>query len=595
MRIALTLALGVSVATCRLDKLINPATADRLTVTPAIIDTSAHVGSIGTGSVTLHVASVDGAALSWTATKSAAWLALSPIAGTTPDSVMVTFDPDTLSQTLHRDTIRFVTTGSTDTIKVPLVLDMLAPAPELAVTPASDAETLFVGSAVPDTFTLWIKNVGGLPLTWTAAADTGWIVLSDSGGTVAAQDSIPVTVTLTGNGLAAGTHNGSITVTAPGAVLPQANVPVHLTVQPCTETVVTLDAVVFAAIVLSDCGAPMRSGSQAKVYALQANAGDTLLVRLSSGAFDPYLILTNTTGVALLDSSDVCGAQTGPACLTFIVSTTGRYLIEATTKNPGESGAFTLSAARGLTPNQPSAVGQFRANGTTAIAVGAVTPESTVVFKATVNDPNPGDTVHLEVEVEGLTTGTQPIHTSPPVSPGTPVALSVTGFTDNEGYHWRARTCDQTARCSAWFNFGGNVDPAADFVVNSQPQNPAIGTLTQVGPGGPMPIGGGTGGTYPNSVTVTFGAGVTDVDPGDLISIEAEYQRTGTAFDSTTTRGPAVPSGGTATVSVSIAVQLLNLQADFHWRARVCDQTNRCSAWVSFGGNPEADIDFHVP
>src|SRR5258706_439444 len=396
--IALVLALGMSVTTCRLDKLINPAAADRLTVSPSTIDTLAHVGSTGSNAITLRVATVDGATLSWTATKSAAWLELSDSSGTTPDSVIATMDPDTLSQSLHQDTIKFVQTGSTDTIRVPVSLDMLAPAAELAVTPASDAETLFVGSAVPDTFTLWVKNTGGLPLTWAATADMVWITLSPSGSTVAPQDSISITVTLSGDSLTAATHQGSISVTAPGAVVPQFDIPVHLTVRPCTETVVALDAVVFGSIALSDCGAPMRSGSQAKLYAVQANAGDTLLVRLTSAAFDSYLILPNSSGVALLDSSDVCGAQTGPACLSFIVADPGRYVIEATTKNPGETGAFTLSAAKGLTPNPPSTVGQFRANGTTAIPVGTATPESTIVFKATVNDPNPGDTLHLEVE-----------------------------------------------------------------------------------------------------------------------------------------------------------------------------------------------------
>jgi hypothetical protein len=32
----------------------------------------------------------------------------------------------------------------------------------------------------------------------------------------------------------------------------------------------------------------------------------------------------------------------------------------------------------------------------------------------------------------------------------------------------------------------------------------------------------------------------------------------------------------------------------FHWQARACDQTNRCSAWVQFGNNAESDADFRV-
>jgi hypothetical protein len=171
----------------------------------------------------------------------------------------------------------------------------------------------------------------------------------------------------------------------------------------------------------------------------------------------------------------------------------------------------------------------------------------------------------------------------------------VGGLLDNEGYHWRARTCDNTGRCSTWFNFGGNVDPAVDFLVNSTPQNPTVGALGQVGQNGAMAIGGNSGGTRGGNVTVTFTAGVTDPDPRDLISIEAEYQKTGTSFDSTTTRGSGVLSGGQASVAVSLPVPLLLVTDSYHWRARVCDQTNRCSAWASFGGNPEGDADFRVP
>ena len=599
--IALVFALGVSVTTCRLDKLINPATADRLTVNPSIIDTSAHVGSTGTIAVTLRLATADGAAFPWTATASAAWLALSSLAGTTPDSVIVTIDPDTLAQALYQDTIKFVQTGSTDTIRVPVSLDMLPPAPELAVTPASRAETAFVGSALPDTFRLRIKNSGALPLTWAAVLDTGWITLSDSGATLVAQDSTSVTVTLDPESLAVGTHGTSISLTAPGAIGAPKSVPVTYTIRPCAETGITLDTIVAGSIALSDCGAPQRAGRQAKVYAVQAAMGDTLSFRLTSADFDAYLVFTNPTGVAVLAENDECGVEVGTACIKdFIVSNPGRYLLEVTTANAGEVGAYTLSAVKELSPSQP-ATGQFRANGTTAIAVGAVTPESTVVFKATVNDPNPGDSVRLEVEVEGLATGPQ-THVSPFVPRGTPVALPVTPLNDNEGYHWRARTCDQTGRCSTWFNFGGNVDPAVDFVVNSIPQAPdAPGSPDQFNGVGttPMPPAGGTGGGLGSNQTVTFRAVVTDPDPGDVLSLEVEVKDVGAAFDGLgTTRGVAVSSGSTAAVSVIIQAPVLG-QTNYYWRVRACDQTSQCGGWVSFGGpagdNPPRATDFHVP
>ncbi len=590
--VALVLALAVSVTTCRLDKLINPATADRLTVNPDSLRDSAHVGSTVARTRTVRVASADGVTLPWSATKTAAWVTLSP----TPDSIIVTLHPDTLSQTLHRDTIVFTSTQTKDTVRLPVLFAMLPPAAELVVTPASDAETAFVGSALRDTFALRVKNTGGLPLTWSAALDTGWVTLSDSGGTVPARDttSTIVTVTVNPDSLGPGTHRGAITISASGAIGSPATAPVTFTLMPCVQSGITLDTIVTGSIALNDCGALQRPGRQARLYYLQATAGDTLSFRLTSPDFNAYLVLTDRSGVAVLAENDDCGAPVGTSCIQdFIVSTTDRYVVEVTTKDSSETGAYTLSAVRELSPSQP-APGQYRADGVTAIAVGAVTPESTVVFKATLNDPNPHDSVRLEVEVEGLASG--PLtHTTALVPPGTPVALAVTGLHDDEGYHWRARTCDKTNRCSAWFNFGGNVDPAADFIVNWKPEDPMIGALAQIGPGGPMAIGGGTGGSYPNSVVVTFNADVTDFDPGDLISIEVEYKTTSVAFDSTTIKGSGVPSGGTAAISVSILVPLL-VTNDYHWRARVCDQTNRCSVWVSFGGgNPETDADFHVP
>jgi len=592
--IALVFALGVSVTTCRLDKLINPASANRLVVNPDSLVDSAHVGSLKAETTFVRVANADGVTIPWTATKSAAWVTLTRAA----DSLIVMLHPDTLSQTLHRDTIVFTSTQITGTVRVPIAFNMLPPAAELSVTPVSKAETAFAGSALPDTFSLTIDNTGALPLTWSAVVDSSWISVSkDSGGAPPTDRSL---VTLTPGSLPPGTHSGAITVTAPGAIGSPITVPVTLTLKPCVEASITLDTVVTGSIAASDCGAPQRAGRQAKLYAVQANAGDTLSFRLTSPDFNAYLVLTNKSGVAILAENDDCGAPVGTSCIQdFIVSTTDRYLVEVTTKDSAETGAFTLSATKELSPIQP-APGQYRADGTTAIPVGAVTPESTVVFKATVNDPNPHDSVRLEVEVEGLASG--PLtHTSPLVPRGTPVALPVTNLHDDEGYHWRARTCDKTSRCSTWFNFGGNVDPAADFIVNSIPEPPdAPGSPDQFNGVGitQIPSGGGTGGGLGSTQTVTFRAVVTDPDPGDVISIEVEAKDVGAAFDGVATRGVAVASGNTASVSLNFTAPLLG-QNNYYWRARACDQTGLCGAWVSFGGpagdSPPRVTDFHVP
>src|SRR5207302_559041 len=110
---------------------------------------------------------------------------------------------------------------------------------------------------------------------------------------------------------------------------------------------------------------------------------------------------------------------------------------------------------------------QFQSDGVTAIPVGGTASGRSVIFKATVTDPNPGDQLRLEVEVKpvgtafnGVVTGT-----GPTVANGTVATAAVAGLSDNTAYHWRSRAVDQTSRASAWAPFGNNAESATDFRV----------------------------------------------------------------------------------------------------------------------------------
>jgi len=589
----LLLALAASLVTCRFDKLINPAIRDRLVVSPASVDDSAHAGSSDEQRVTLRIASADGATLSWTARTTSPWLSLSPSSGGAPDSLVVTLDPEPLAQNLHQGTILLTSPQARDTVRVPVSFNILPPAPELRLSDTAHADTAFARSALPDTFTLWIENTGALPLTWNAALDTGWVVVSDSGGSVPAQDSMAVLVTLRPESLSAGAHRGTITFTAPGAIGSGADVSITFTIQPCPETLIGLDSVKTGSVALSDCGAPHRPGRQAKLFFIQPAAGDTLSVRLTA-AFDAVLILSTGAGDSLT-ANEQCGGDVGSACITnFIVTTGGRYLIEATTAASGETGTFSLSVVRERTPGVPQTVRQFRGDSLTAIAAGQVITENVAVFKGTLTDPNLRDSVRLELELTGESSGLRSDSSAfVPVTPGgVVVAVRTTGLSDNEGYRWRARTCDKTGRCSAWVGYG-DPSPAVDFYVNHILEAPPTPTsLNQFHGGNPIPPGGGTGGLVLETRTVTFQGVVTDFDPRDVISLEVEVRRTSEGFTGNGTAGVPVPAGGAASVSMGFTVELLG--ASYHWRARACDQTNRCSAWVSFGGS-DGSADFTVP
>jgi glucose/arabinose dehydrogenase len=103
-----------------------------------------------------------------------------------------------------------------------------APGPELSVTPTSLAFSGVAGGAAPAAKNLTVSNIGGGSLNYTASDDASWMSVSPTSGP-AAQD---VTVTLDTSGLAAGTYNGTVTVSAAGAAGSPKLIPVTLTLTP---------------------------------------------------------------------------------------------------------------------------------------------------------------------------------------------------------------------------------------------------------------------------------------------------------------------------------------------------------------------------
>ena len=91
-----------------------------------------------------------------------------------------------------------------------------------------------------------------------------------------------------------------------------------------------------------------------------------------------------------------------------------------------------------------------------------------VVLSGTVSDPDPGDQVRLEVEVRQVGTAFSDNMTAASGFGAANRIASVTvGATLLFSYHWQARSCDQTGRCSAWISFPQptpNAESSADFV-----------------------------------------------------------------------------------------------------------------------------------
>lgn len=442
--------------------------APGLAVSPSAIKESAPSGSTIPKTATLHVTNSGNGAVTWTATKSALWLSVAPAAGGAPADVIVTLDPTGLPPFVYRDTIVFTSPEATNRM-VLVPVEFTISQPGLAVAPPAITASADQTDG-KKTFDLAITNSSGGPLPWLAGADQPWISLSALGGVAPST----LTVTLDPAGLPSGVHTGMVSVSSPGAANSPFLVPVQFTItkKACNEIALTPDVTRNGTLDNNDCEAPHRPGSLANLYGFNANAGDVMSIRMTAD-FDAYLILTDGAGNVLAQNNE-CPGEAGTACITdFPIGAAGHYLIEATSANPGARGNLTISVIREQAPTPPQGLGQFRSNGNTGIDVGGQTPETEVVFKGKIDDPNASQQVRLEIELEPL--GSPFTNVATNVSDfvsasggAVQTAVHATGLSNNTAYRWQARACDNTGRCSAWLPFGNNADTAADFTV-SQP------------------------------------------------------------------------------------------------------------------------------
>jgi hypothetical protein len=238
-------------------------------------------------------------------------------------------------------------------------------------------------------------------------------------------------------------------------------------------------------------------------------------------------------------------------------------------------------------PGVPTARGQRQGDGTTPITLGGTANSTTVVFVGTVSDPDAGQQVRLQVEVQPVGTAfTGAVHCeSPFVNTATATTCSVGSLTAGTGYHWRLRSLDSKGGAGAWASYATNAETAADFKVNTPPPAPpARGQLQANGTTG-IPLGGTA-----TSSTVVFRGTVSDPDAGQTVRLQVEVRPVGTAFSGAVhCESPLVASGTTTTCSVTSLTG-----GTYHWQARTVDSSGMAGAWASYATNAETAADFKV-
>jgi len=103
-----------------------------------------------------------------------------------------------------------------------------------------------------------------------------------------------------------------------------------------------------------------------------------------------------------------------------------------------------------------------------------------------------------------------------------------------------------------------------------------------------------TTGEWIGSDTVVFKFTMSDPDPSNYLTPQVEIRITADAFTGTPNySGIEVPYSGTPVTGV-VTVSAISNNHSYHWQARVVDDENRRSPFVSFGGNAETAMDFGI-
>jgi hypothetical protein len=209
---------------------VTAAALPSITANPASVSFSYQTGGSTPVAQNVSLAS-SGSPVSYTVSTSATWLVATPASGTTPGSVAVSVNPTGLSAGTYSGTVNVTSSGASNSpVKIAATLTVTGTPPttnpSLIIQPGTLSFAYAAGTTAYGSQILAIASSGSA-LNFTAAASGGaWLSVSPATGTTPA----PVKVSVNASGLAAGTYNGTVTVTSSGASNSPQQVPVRLVI-----------------------------------------------------------------------------------------------------------------------------------------------------------------------------------------------------------------------------------------------------------------------------------------------------------------------------------------------------------------------------
>jgi hypothetical protein len=226
-----------------LAQLLNPASSSPSSspsdpVPPAIGASPTHLsfaatqGGTNPATQTVTISNTGGGTLSWSASDNATWLTASPTSGTGNGTVTLSVITGTLATGSYSGTVTLSGATGVTPVTVPVTFTLTA-APNISLNPSSLTYAATQGAANPTNQTVSLANTGGT-LNWTVSDSASWLSVSPASGS----SSSTLTTAVNTSGLAGGTYNGTITVSATGSS--SKTVAVTLTVGAPTTSSATL-------------------------------------------------------------------------------------------------------------------------------------------------------------------------------------------------------------------------------------------------------------------------------------------------------------------------------------------------------------------
>lgn len=198
---------------------------------PTSLAFTATQGGSNPANQTLSISNTGGGTLNWSASPNTTWLAVSPASATGNGTLTVSASTGILTAGSYTGNIILSATGASN-ITVPVTFTVTS-VQTISLSPSNLNYTATQGAANPANQTVSLTSTGGT-IPWTVSDNASWLSVSPTSG----NSSSTLTTAVNTSGLAAGTYNGTITVSATGSTSKM--VGVTLTVSTPTTSSATL-------------------------------------------------------------------------------------------------------------------------------------------------------------------------------------------------------------------------------------------------------------------------------------------------------------------------------------------------------------------